>query len=134
MVFTHPDTGAVLDTLKAKGDLLKGLTMSGKTARWDKWHVIWRAQAEMDENVASGMPMKFNPRSVDHVNHLLMSEVCGVCGTRNAWAINIQCDRCRRWTHSKCTDGKRGPVQLAPGSGAKIGNDGKKFVCKVCRG
>ena len=135
VVFLHPETQAVLKSKTAKANYL--LSLTANYAGYSKWQEIWRKQREMEGN--SGMPMKLDARKSVHIDHLLMSEICGVCCTRHGptagkhWPIDIRCDVCWRWTHSSCTDAGRRVDRLEKSSVSRMREDNVEFVCAKCR-
>jgi len=122
----------VLNTHRARRTYLKKLFSKAELAAY------WREQATEAGNKAAGMPLKFDARRADMINHFFMSEICGVCGTRDGlrngetWPINIRCDVCLRWTHARCTDASRDIQTLAPGCAMTVHDDDDDFVCAEC--
>ena len=133
----HHTTKAVLKTKSQKAEYLKSLTLL--YTGYEKWQQLWTMQREMKENMLAGMPVKLDARKMSHIDHIFMTEVCGVCNTRDGphddetWAIDIACDVCLRWTHSKCTDASRTVSRLCESSVSLIQEDNVEFVCGVCR-
>ena len=137
IIFLHPKTHAVLKTKATKAEFLLSLTIKYKG--YSKWQEIWRKQSEMDCNRLARMPVKLDARKRAHIDHLLMSEICGVCCTRSGptagkhLPIDIRCDVCLRWTHSSCTDADRRVDRLEKSSVSRMRDDDVEFVCAKCR-
>lgn len=102
----------------------------------EEWRAIWKAAAITKEMQALEMPEKMDARKMDHLNHLLMSEICGVCMTRDdgKGPLNIRCDTCLRWTHKTCTkrEEQTDSGWLPDGQATRYIETDETFVCKKC--
>lgn len=131
--FYDPKTRKELRTCPEQLAWLKSLPADGEMENWmrKRWNV------QIIQCARHGVVMPPFKKCKLHVKHILCTEICCVCMKRSEGEemIDIECSRCRRWSHRTCTDNKSADLKcLEEGdSDVFIVESGEVFVCKMCR-
>ena len=115
------------EVLITKGDkqvfLERALLHKGKPTVLRRWKA--RRATRWSE-----MPKKYDSDDEEHLNHVLMTEICGECGqtgripnkiAANGKELTLECLYCKRWFHAKCMHRAEDEEESFPGCPTCIG-------------
>lgn len=115
------------EVLITKGDkqlfLGRALLYKGKNTVLRRWKA--RRATRWSE-----MPKKYDSDDEEHINHVLMTEICGECGqtgripnkiAANGKELTLECLYCTRWFHAKCMHRAEDEEESFPGCPTCIG-------------
>ena len=112
--------GSLMELLYADNLVLCGESLNEVMDRYGKWENAAEEKGlRMTVDNTKGMQLLFGKKSI-----VLKVDPCGVCGER-VGCNSIQCTKCQRWVHRRCSDV---PRQVSLLSCWDV------FVCSTCLG